>query len=231
MSYGILCIRYKIDHPEILMVKKRCTHSYCAFVHGNYINASDDAELLELFNHMTIEEKRPILTFNYELMWYQIWTSCEHKSFESRKKKFEDNFKDQDRIKKLIESSESSEKMWEIPKGHKASNAEKGIDCAMREFKEETGIQKSQYNIINFPIFESHSYNNVRYTQILYIAIISDPEILPKLDLRSTIQLNEISDVGWKPLNFIKKQNNRNSEIVYSLCMKAVKICKSIKRR
>jgi 8-oxo-dGTP pyrophosphatase MutT (NUDIX family) len=71
-SYGIACCRYVNFNMEILLVKKRYTHQYAAFVFGHY-KKGDERKLIFLFNSMTHEEKVDIVSMRFDLMWYRIW--------------------------------------------------------------------------------------------------------------------------------------------------------------
>lgn len=71
-SYGIACCRYINHNMEILLVKKRYTHQYAAFVFGHY-KKGDERKLSFLFSSMTHEEKVDIISMRFEIMWYRIW--------------------------------------------------------------------------------------------------------------------------------------------------------------
>ena len=57
-SYGIACCRFNkaTNMLEILLIKKRYTYSFVAFVFGQY-NKKDEKRLKFLFNGMTLQEK------------------------------------------------------------------------------------------------------------------------------------------------------------------------------
>jgi 8-oxo-dGTP pyrophosphatase MutT (NUDIX family) len=72
-SYGIACCRVNpLNIIEILLVKKRYTYAFVAFVFGHY-NKKDDKRLTFLFNGMTTQEKIDILSLRFDLIWYKIW--------------------------------------------------------------------------------------------------------------------------------------------------------------
>ena len=87
---------------------------------------------------------------------------------------------------------------WELPKGRRSSR-ERDIDCAIREFEEETDLNKSDYNIITnlLPINEEYiGTNGVRYKHIYYYAMfIGDKELTINQDKYE--QYSEISDMEW----------------------------------
>lgn len=73
-SYGIACCHYDKHSSEwkILLVKKRYTHCFVAFVFGQY-SKKDDTRLKYLFNNMTHQEKIDILSMRFDYLWYKIW--------------------------------------------------------------------------------------------------------------------------------------------------------------
>jgi 8-oxo-dGTP pyrophosphatase MutT (NUDIX family) len=124
-------------------------------------------------------------------------------------------------LRKMINNSENIENVWEIPKGRRNGN-EKSIDTAVREFKEETNILMSDYNILwnASPIIDSHEDDGVKYVNEYYMATPLDDKI-NKLDkikvmFSNVEQISEIEQIKWvklQELNFLAlntKTLNRN---------------------
>ena len=142
-SIGIACIRV-IDHiPQILLINKRYTYAYSEFVHGRY--PYDKNYVMELFNRMTNAEKILILSLNFELIWYHIWLNAPKiTNYIQAKNRFETSYLQDggSKLRYIIARSKSINTLWQIPKGRKRSKNETDLCCAVREFKEETGIEK-----------------------------------------------------------------------------------------
>jgi 8-oxo-dGTP pyrophosphatase MutT (NUDIX family) len=223
-SYGVLCVRYVNNKPEIYMVKKRCTNGYSAFVHGMYANPDDDSEMLELFNQFTIEEKNAIRTMNFDVIWYHMWGRTFSKQFNALKSKFLFNFDNEPRLMSLLSTSKTSNKCWELPKGRKQSNHEREIECAIRECREEANLCKSNYTFIGDYVNESHTIGDIKYNQKLFIAVAKSCEFTPTF---GRLSINEISDAAWQDFDFIKGQKTIQADMIYKLCMTAVKKCKA----
>lgn len=213
-SLGIACCRIKNNKPEILLIKKRFTYAFHSFCHGLYDSNSDE-KLLSLFNNMTVDEKLDILSMSFNQIWYKVWLNdAPNKQVEiASKNKFEKTFtndeKKRKRLRKLINRSSSIDRIWEIPKGRKNNIDEPNIHCAIREFKEETGINKKQYKIIPRAL-KRYSFvdSNVRYIMKYYIAIAKH-DIKPKVDFNNQKQLDEISNIKWFTIDEIKLLNNK----------------------
>lgn len=72
-SYGIALCRYNANMvPEIIMVKKRLSYNFCAFVMGKY-RKNDVSDLMLLFNGMTLQEKIDIISLDFQLLWTKLW--------------------------------------------------------------------------------------------------------------------------------------------------------------
>ena len=225
VSYGIALCKYnklKNNQPEILMVKKRYTYQYFMFVYG-YYKKSNIKYLMYLFDNMTFGEKVDILSMNFDNIWYRLWLinidninnildksneiSYNLSYYKCKRDIFNKTFlKDGGALlKKLINNSTNSVTPWEIPKGS-AINDENHIDCAIREFEEETGISSDNYNILwNVdPVVLSHKDENIVYKSIYYVAYLkSNSNWTPKISFNNINQINELEQVCWISLNDI----------------------------
>lgn len=193
---------------SIVLIKKRITYSFTNFVHGIY-NPRNKIEMIKLFDGMTLEEKREILSFNFRQLWYRIWGhSNVSTNYITAKTKYETNFLigGTDKLVGLIRlSTNHAAKTWEIPKGRKKSYVEYDMNCAIREFQEETGITKQQYRILpNVIKTHTHIDNGVKYENIYFVAV---PRGSQKINVRVSMgmnkneshnnQLDEIADIRW----------------------------------
>lgn len=68
---------------------------------------------------------------------------------------------------------------WDLPKGH-IKNGESELDCALREFSEETGIspkdinldKKFRFSYIYYPKYKKFNYETVRKTLVVFLAFL-----------------------------------------------------------
>lgn len=214
-SYGIACCRYVNNQWEILMIKKRITYAFNNFVNGKY-KSNNNAEIIRLLSGMTIEEKLDLLSLNFNQIWYRLWLnkkiSLSH--FAICKNKFNNAFTldGGSRLNKLIKKSTNANYIWEIPKGQK-STYESNIECAIREFSEETSITKDLYKI--FLESKQYSYidDGIKYTNIFYIGCINNNKLLPSISCTNRHQYTEISDIKWMNINLIKSHVSHNALI------------------
>lgn len=237
-SYGIALCRKNTNCIEVIMVKKRYTYHFFNFVFGRYKN--NDATLKEMFDHMSFAEKIDIVSLQFEQMWYRIWLANPKKNFDisdeyskkttvlplgkiyetfySKQERFHKNFLQDHgrRLKKLVSMSQASEIPWEFPRGGK-QNDETDLDCAIREFGEETGINSEKYRILSqTPIVQTTKDGQIFYKHIYFLAEPIIPINEPKINYNSFEQISEIETVGWVSYNelsfnriplSVKKQN------------------------
>lgn len=102
-------------------------------------------------------------------------------------------------LKNIIEKSTTQfvDQEWEFPKGRKNIN-EKDLDCALREFEEETGYSKDSINIINniIPydeIFIGSNYKSYKHRYFMGYMKESFSCYNP-----TNYQKLEVSKVDWK---------------------------------
>lgn len=239
-SYGIALVKKnKIDsinnNYEILMIKKRLTYAYIAFVKGIY-NKNNENELKKLFNSMTVDEKFCIMSLNFNIIWYKLTLSLPYNNkfiskdinkFEKCKLKFEKNFlyDNGKRLLNILKKSKSSKKVWEIPKGTNNKN-ESNINAAIREFSEETNIKKNKYKIlynIN-PITYIFTDENITYKYVYYIAVLLDNKYQLSLDFIVNGNIMEITELKFFTINELKLINIETKLI--NCIKKIIKIAK-----
>ena len=218
-SYGI--ILYKLHHSEInyLLIRRKDSLTYVEFIRGRY-NINNIEYIYKLINGMTCDEKKRLLDLSFEELWNCLWTKPiqkQHKKeynfsqekFYYLKNTIEDNSYSKSILFNLIHRSNSIWNIpeWGFPKGRR-NLYENDLDCAEREFIEETGLKKSDFMILKHinPVYEVFTgSNNIKYKHIYYIAIsISDIDIC--INNNNKYQIAEIGDIGW--FNFTDSINN-----------------------
>jgi 8-oxo-dGTP pyrophosphatase MutT (NUDIX family) len=88
---------------------------------------------------------------------------------------------------------------WEFPKGRR-NFLEKDLDCALREFEEETGYSKNKIKVIeNLMPFEEIfiGSNHKSYKHKYFLAFMDENE---NSDLLENYQATEVSKLDWKTL-------------------------------
>lgn len=135
MSFGIVLINSK---NQVVLVQRRHSVEYIEIIRGNYNNLE---MLCHLCSLITLHEKQFILEHNFREIWdqmnnnnryYDKYYRDAHFKFYSNNVKFI--------IHDLPNTSLYNETEFCLPKGRKKNNNETEKCCAVREFREETGI-------------------------------------------------------------------------------------------
>lgn len=184
ISIGIILCRINpiSKNPEVLLVHKRYTYAYSDFIQGHYPSNPQSLSFLptiqKLFENMTIDELLDIMSLKFSQMWYRIWLNRNTKTEFYHKKyhKFYSIFMKDDggrRLRRILQDIRCvGTVLWEIPKGRRSNPSETDIICAVREFQEETYINKNMYHILpNIKQKSLYISEGLRYLSIFYVAV------------------------------------------------------------
>jgi 8-oxo-dGTP pyrophosphatase MutT (NUDIX family) len=201
------------------------------FIRGKYKLDQVDY-IMQLLRCMAIDEQHMLLTKTFEQIWNIIWYQPnlprQSVEFSDAKKKFEtlktglyiaDRFVS---LRTLLEVSPSpyTEPEWGFPKGRRRLR-ENDIDCAIREFCEETAFEKNDIEVVaSFPPFEEIFFgtNNVLYRHVYYIARLQgDQNRNPTVDPRNINQAREVRSIRWftfeETLQNIREHNQERKDL------------------
>jgi len=110
---------------------------------------------------------------------------------------------------------------WEFPKGRR-NQKEKDLECALREFEEETGISRNKLIVIEniFPfeeIFIGSNHKSYKHKYFLALMDTSDSDIDPL----NNFQITEVSKLEWKSidkcLESIRPYNLEKKELIVNI--------------
>ena len=223
-SYGLIVFTTD-THGVIryLLMKRRDSISYIEFL-KNHIKEN---EMVKYISLMTLQEKeRCIKAFESGSMrdiWDDLWInhSCKtykeeyeqcNSAFMSNMEKFIDVFRDSEIG--LLEND------YGFPKGRRFRN-EMQVDCALREFKEETNMDTSVLRVFKTKTYDETyiGTDNKLYKTVFYIAYCTSPlEIRIRSSeskIRKTFISDETDELSWDTLEIaINKLNKRKSDIL-----------------
>jgi hypothetical protein len=168
---------------KIIMVQRRNTIGMIEFIRGKY-EVSNPEYIIKLFNMLTFDEKRILREHsNFDMIRTLIGLKRDtnHRGeYEDAKRKFNElkNNPSCDMIHSLLDNSYTkwNSPEWGIPKGRR-SNKEFDIECAIREFVEETGIKYKNLNVYRNvkPLEEIYrGINGVVYKHVYYLASVKE---------------------------------------------------------
>jgi 8-oxo-dGTP pyrophosphatase MutT (NUDIX family) len=232
-SYGVIVFRNSKEGIQYLMIRRKDSFGYIDFIRGKY-SINNLTQLILMINEMSIQEKKRILTYSFEKLWIEMWDDTnygnnQYKNEEiSSKKKFEllkEGIIIDNKLIKLNDIVNMSntcwqETEWEFPKGRR-NQKEKDLDCALREFEEETGIKTSSITIIEniLPFEEIYlGSNHKSYKHKYFLAYMNDKYYQNDLN---NFQKTEVSKIEWKTLNdcleCIRPYNLEKKELIKNI--------------
>jgi 8-oxo-dGTP pyrophosphatase MutT (NUDIX family) len=212
MSFGIICYRINNNNIEYLMIQRRDSLSFMEFIRGKY--QLDNIEYIKrLLTNMTAFERELLLIDKFEDLWNKVWYQPAmpkqtqefidaRDKFMALKQGYHVNSQIHVNLYKLLYNLETkyTEPEWGFPKGRRRLK-EKDIDCAVREFNEETGFHKNEVCILdNFDSYEEIFYgtNDIQYRHVYYLATITtDAFRIIVIDPNNPQQAREVSQVKW----------------------------------
>lgn len=213
-SYGIILFRTSAEYgTQYLMIRRKNSFGYIDFIRGKYVQ--NNLEHLQIiFNEMSIEEKEQIRKNDFETLWKLMWgvqdsghqnqfrgeEQASQKKFEALKNGLPIGVNEElITLENIIDNSTTkwSETEWEFPKGRRNFH-EKDLDCALREFEEETGLSKKDIRIIeNLLPFEEMflGSNHKSYKHKYFLGYTENNN-----ENLNNYQQTEVSKIEWKTL-------------------------------
>jgi 8-oxo-dGTP pyrophosphatase MutT (NUDIX family) len=216
-SYGIILFRSSEQGIKYLMIRRKDSFGYIDLLRGKYIQHNVD-QLQNIFNEMSVGERDKIKVNNFETLWKQMWGDvpqgsqyrseefASQKKFDTLRNGIQISLSDPKEIvslETLIDGSTTTwdETEWEFPKGRR-NFLEKDLDCAIREFEEETGFLKKDLTIIEnvVPFEEIFIGSNHKSYKHKYFLAYMDTNKNVEPETLCNYQQSEVSKIEWKSL-------------------------------
>lgn len=184
---------------RLLMIQRRNTMGYIDFIRGRQFY-NDDNILKRYLSEMTCDERSKLETMSFDELWEDMWYNKNSKPFKQDRKKSKEKFNTLD-IASLLRGTFTKYTHTEfgIPKGRK-NQKETDIQCAIREFNEETGYSEDFYTLLDTPplIERFTGTNNVQYRHVYYYAIMNnDKWKIPIINPNNHKQLEEVCNLEF----------------------------------
>ena len=229
-SIGIIAYRINNNAIEYLLIRRKDSLGFVDFLRGKY-NINNKEYILNLINKMTINEKNFLLNATFKELWNHLWGDNVGIQYRSEEKLSQEKFETLKsgvfinnkfifNLESLIKESNENyykytEPEWGFPKGRR-NYQEKDLCCALREFEEETGYDKSQLSIIQnvLPLEEIYTGSNFKsYKHKYFLGYINCNSTA-----KSSFQESEVSSLEWKSLssaiNDIREYNLEKIDLI-----------------
>jgi len=230
-SYGIIVFRH-INAKEclqFLMIRRKDSFGYIDFIRGKY-SPYNIYQIQNIVNEMSMEEKQRILSVPFIKLWNDMWgdtNNSQYKNEETSSCKKINIIREgitinneQITLADIVNNSPTKweEPEWEFPKGRR-NYKEKDLECALREFEEETGIYSNKLTIVeNVLPFEEIfiGTNHKSYKHKYFLGYMNDTE-----EVLTNFQASEVSKLEWKTmeqcLETIRPYNLEKKELIINI--------------
>jgi len=214
---------------NFLMICRKYSHSFTGLMRGNYnLNTLSDVDhIKKIFKYITHEELLKITNSSFDDIWNSLWFDKKYYNYSKQKYLklmngfyiIDNNFSYLFNLNYFLNGIIFwNEPEWEFPKG-KRNNTETDIECAVREFNEETDLQKNDYLLLKntnsiSEIFMGHNSINYKYTFFL----AQSNKNCKNIGIANDFQKSEISDIKWfnynEALYKIRNYNTERKELI-----------------
>lgn len=212
------------NNIKFLLIQRKFSVGFIEFMRGRYDELNKEF-LTFICNQMTPIELKNIEYKDFDYLWNNMWNnkyinipldikSIEEldmydltlsekkiylkihlKEYNISKKKFM-YLRENNILNSLDLDIIYNEPEWGFPKGRR-NVYEQPLECALREFEEETNINKNHINILDriAPLNEYFvGTNNINYKHTYYLSITSNCD---EVDITTENQYIEIGNIGW----------------------------------
>lgn len=231
-----------INNIKFLLVRRKHSLGFSEFIRGKYVTKNING-IIWLFNQMVPNEIELIRTKTFEELWNYFWGTNEieitfnkREYLDSREKfmhlKSKENIETDldfymDTSCPLYQTPE-----WGFPKGRK-KRGENDLDCAVREFCEETNISENNINILKNikPIIEELTgTNGIKYRHVYFLAElkINIDDIFNNELIMSNLEIGDIAFFNYnESLNVIRDYHIEKNSIIKSIINYYVELSKN----
>jgi 8-oxo-dGTP pyrophosphatase MutT (NUDIX family) len=203
LSCGILLIDnpnlpVSTDDVKVLMIRRKDSMSFAEFMRGKY--DPDNTEYVSrLIKNMTLKEQANVASELFETLWRNLWGDDRMSTDFAIAR---DRFNRLDRYALVRDNlSEYTEPEWGFPKGRR-TRGESDLDCALREFAEETNIPRNAFVVLKNIVLEETfvGLNEIRYRHVYFVALLKQPGLVDLKQKFTPMQRREISGIAWKTM-------------------------------
>tara|TARA_Y100001970_G_C14169367_1_gene823229 strand:- start:469 stop:1302 length:834 start_codon:yes stop_codon:yes gene_type:complete len=234
LSCGNLIFRKDTEEPQVLMIQRKDSLCFIEFIRGKYDVYNIDYIQI-LIDKFTIDEKTEIINKSFDELWSTLWMidmdniqkNNDYNKGYDKFKRLKDGFVYKKRdifinLQYFVDNSKTSYLMteWEFPKGRR-NYRESDLDCAVREFQEETNYREDDYRLImNISPFteEFVGENRVRYKYLYYIGYLLNHDKVVCIDKDNKDQVTELKDIKWvtksEALSMIRDYHHTRFKII-----------------
>lgn len=207
-SIGIIAFRKnKNGIIEYLLIRRNNSLGFSEFIAGKYPLYNKNY-LINIINEMTNEEKKMLLENEFDDLWKYFWGESQHSKYKGDERNSKSKYislklgitisNNEYNLKSLVDESitDWNETEWGFPKGRR-NFQEKDLNCALREFEEETGYNTNELSVIQnlIPYEEIFTGSNYKsYKHKYYVAYMDNDNTNEMIKDRTNY---EVGKMAW----------------------------------
>jgi len=204
---------------NIIMVRRKFTFNYIYLVKGLYTLELEN--IIKSINLITHNEYNNLLNKDFKDMYLEIYINIDNQiEYNKSLKQFyilREYILPQIKHKINIMYDEPE---WGFPKGKRINN-ESNLECAIREFEEETSLTKDDYTLLDrlFPLVEViKGTDGLDYKHIYYIAILNNSAHNKNLTIEQNYEIGMINSLSIEIIyKIIRNYNIERIDILNNL--------------
>lgn len=220
-SYGMVICRWCEAHHEwlFLIAQRRDTIAYSEFIKAR-VRKED---LAKVISQMTREEINRLANHPFPVLWRDFWMHTNSHLFVSEYDRCAKEFpRNVDRLRDLATEAANTglaASPWGFPKGRK-KNGEGHLECALREFEEETHIPRTAVmHLPHRPVEEIYMGTDGLWYRTIYFlgAMTHSPNIKvmhTPHNIRKTTISEEVAVLSWSDIGKIFKRMDQSRRAV-----------------
>lgn len=193
-SYGLVTFCMVEGEPKFLLYQRRDNYEYVDLVRGNW---HTEKKFGDLFISLTFEERERLRLYTFGELWKDLWVGdVRTEGYIKAEKKYNAmKHKISEYMLKGI-PSKYSEPPWGFPKGRKSYGKESEVECAIREFAEETKMSIDDVYIWDIkPYQETYKGTDGKIYGTYYYLAESQYEMpIKKIKLHGSIREETVSE-------------------------------------
>jgi len=191
LSCGIIEFTIKRNHEDrecayYHVFRRRNTVEYDTLIKGQ----AQKNQLFDMLSLLSLDERERILNHSWEELWDDYWIDHNSPSYTSTRSHSESRFLE---IRELLEMMNAdlpariTKRPYIFPKGKPEKN-ETGLDAALREAREETGLSfLTGHLYFNSPIVQHYTGSDgYRYSDYYYVWYQNEMSVCPTKKLYNT---------------------------------------------
>ncbi len=187
---------------KFLLIQRKDSIGFIEILRGKY-QEKDDHYLSKIVDIMTVGEREKVLNLDFDDLIDKFIINKNNRQYKYEYQEAKEKFyrlRNSGKLKEIIDKSPNQwlEPEWGFPKGRRHLK-ENDLECACREFEEETGYNESDYLIIHNVKSLEETFlgtNKIRYKHYYFLAK-SCTDKVPEINMQNKTQIAEIGNIGW----------------------------------